>query len=74
MADGSSVWYGLVVKPVSSNESINYVHGHLYIHLVDLAQVDCTVAPVNDLSSVVQCDLTPDGSSRLCIGNHYRNM
>ncbi len=49
-----------------AHESIAYVHGHYYIHLVKLAQVDYDVdvaPPVNYLSLVVRCDLMVDGSS-----------
>ena len=49
-----------------AHELVDYVHGHYYIHPVNLAQVDYDVdvaPPVNYLSPVVRCDLMVDGSS-----------
>jgi hypothetical protein len=46
-----------------AHESIDYVHGHRPSFSIKLAQVDYTVAPVNDLTSVVCRDPIAKGGS-----------
>ena len=61
--EGFQYW---IVDMWIAHELVDYVHGHYYIHPVNLAQVDYDVdvaPPVNYLSPVVWCDLMVDGSS-----------
>jgi hypothetical protein len=46
-----------------AHESIDHVPGHRHIIPIELETVDYSVAPVDNLSSIVQCDLIADGGS-----------
>lgn len=41
----------------------NHVHGHRHIIPIELEPVDYSIAPVDNLSSIVRCDLIADDGS-----------